>query len=69
MTPEEKKIYYNNLIQTQYNGKASMDSIIPYVEFDGGYWVYSNHQEVIHTDMNGIKTTSYLADVEWKENI
>ena len=65
MTSEEKKIYYYNLIQTQYNGKSNMDSIIQYVEFDGGFWVYTNHQEVTHADMGGLERISYLADAEW----
>ena len=69
MTPKEKKEYYDNLIAIQYHGKVDMDSIINHIEFDGGYWIYTNHKEVVHTDMNGIERTSYTADAEWVEQV
>lgn len=66
MTKKEK---YNNIISTQYNGKAKLSSLIPYVEYDGGYWIYSNHKEIktIHED-NTIEIT-YEADVVWDDII
>ncbi len=44
---------------------AEMDSIILSAPTEGGWYVYSNHRAVEHTNPDGTTRVSYEADAEF----
>lgn len=56
-------------INMNISEKAYMDSIILSVPYQGGYQIFSNHEEIKTVDENGEEHISYVADVEWVKEL
>lgn len=50
--------------------KAYMDTIITEAPHNGGWYVFTNHQEIRTTDeRTGEERISYVADAEWVKDL
>jgi hypothetical protein len=50
------------------NNKAQMDTIILNSPYQGGWYIFTNHQEIIITNMDGSTRIAYEGDVVWQKN-